>query len=253
MWPLFHPRFRLRIALRVIFIVGASIAGYTAAILFEEKLYSWATWPTAVILLIAIAEFVVADFVVDRFFPASTVALLRKLDKDLHSFHDQLRWCVGDAISELRASDPANCSGTIHLLVEVFSAVDGAPEPALVQIVNYAGSRTGGKWRIYATSKGIIGRCVRSSQLETVSFASEQEFRQRMVEEFGFTRDEMLTRTQDARSYLAKPLKSGARLLGVLYLYSTEPQVFPRAIDEGRLEYVAQNIVRILQVAKVVV
>ena len=73
-----------------------------------------------------------------------------------------------------------------------------------------------------------------------------------MVREFGYTRDEMLRHTMKARSYWAQPMFSGERFVGVIYLFSTEPQAFPLSVDLQSLSATAGNIVAILEVATII-
>ncbi|MGH8729714.1 MAG: hypothetical protein ACREV9_16500, partial [Burkholderiales bacterium] len=50
----------------------------------------------------------------------------------------------------------------------------------------------------------------------------------------------------------AQPLLSGGQFVGVMYLFSTEPQVFPRAVDRQTLNNIAGNIVAILEAATII-
>jgi hypothetical protein len=95
-----------------------------------------------------------------------------------------------------------------------------------------------------------VGRCLRSGNIATANFASLDEYRLRMVEEFGFTESEVKTHTNSARSYLAYPLKNGDAVAGVLYFFSTEPQVFPLAAPIGRLETTSAEVLGLLRTAR---
>jgi GAF domain-containing protein len=63
-----------------------------------------------------------------------------------------------------------------------------------------------------------------------------------MVSEFGFSRQEVAKHTMEARSYLAQPVRIGERVVGIVYFFSTEPQVFPLAAEESTMESVGREI-----------
>ena len=73
-----------------------------------------------------------------------------------------------------------------------------------------------------------------------------------MVREFGFTKEQTESHTSDGRSYLAAPLLNENEVVGVLYFFSTEPQVFPRSADSAKLEDVAREFVNYLDIARLV-
>ncbi len=101
-------------------------------------------------------------------------------------------------------------------------------------------------------TKGIIGRCLRTGKTEIVNFASEEEYDRRMVEEFSFTREEANECTKPARSYWAHPVFSCDELVGVIYLFSNELQVFPKAVKKPHLDQSAKHIANLLEVARVI-
>lgn len=72
-----------------------------------------------------------------------------------------------------------------------------------------------------------------------------------MVSEFGFSSQELGSHTTTARSYLAYPLRFRGSTIGALYFFSTEPQVFPRAVDPEELERSAGNVIGVLRTAEV--
>jgi GAF domain-containing protein len=73
-----------------------------------------------------------------------------------------------------------------------------------------------------------------------------------MVAEFGFTQEEAARHTTSARSYCASPIFVGSKVVGVLYLYSTEPQVFPFSLDANVLESAAKTLSSYLKSARYV-
>jgi GAF domain-containing protein len=72
-----------------------------------------------------------------------------------------------------------------------------------------------------------------------------------MVEEFGFSPEEVDRHTKTARSYLAFPIRDRGDMVGVMYFFSTEPQVFPVAANEDRLRDAAESISALLRAAEI--
>ena len=69
-----------------------------------------------------------------------------------------------------------------------------------------------------------------------------------MVKSFGFSSEEAERHTRTGRSYLAIPLLRLGVVLGVLYFFTSEPQVFPRSANLNQLEKDAQAIVDLISV-----
>lgn len=239
-WRLFRLRFRLYAVLVGLF------AGFGAAVLIEEKSYIWAFCLALVAIASSLMELVVADLWTRNLYPASTQTLLDRLEINYERVHRHIPSYVQELIDSLQGCDQQKVSGTVHLRVPL-NTLSGGSEEALVQLTGYAGAGRGGAWRFTHASKGIIGRCLRTGQQETVNFASDAEYQERMVTEFGFFPHEAHEHTRTARSYLAQPIVAGGRLVGVLYLFSTETQVFPAAIDESQLENAAGTIAAFLE------
>ena len=125
-------------------------------------------------------------------------------------------------------------------------------QTGLVQLTDYYGRRGGPPWRITSCYKGIIGRCIRTSKPEVVNFNSQTDFEEKMVKEFGFNKEDMKTVSKDGRSYYAYPIEFKEEVIGVLYLFSTEYQVFPRAIDITKIRAVSKDIALLLNTARIV-
>lgn len=85
-----------------------------------------------------------------------------------------------------------------------------------------------------------------------MNFDDATEYRRRMVEEFGFSREEAEMHTTFARSYLAEPLLLGGTVIGVLYFFSSEPQVFPLAARGSDLASKGQDFVDVLKTVSIV-
>jgi len=243
---------KFRLLLRCIAVIVGVFAAFIASVLVQENLYMWAVLPTTILLLAALGEFVLADVLTEKLYPATTAAILSRLEENLRGYHDRIRDSIARAIGSLKGCDRSQISGTFHLKVDVFITLGGVSEPALVQVVDYSGRLGGKRWRFTAITKGLVGRCLRTGKPEAVSFSSEDEYRKRMVTEFGFTKAEVENRTRDARSYWAQPVIAGRDIVGILYLFSTEPQVFPRAINPDVLEGTANEIAAYLEGARII-
>jgi GAF domain-containing protein len=165
---------------------------------------------------------------------------------------DDILLALKACTSSFEGCDAERLSSTVHLRVNVVRWKGDQASSALIQLSDYTRSGLGGqRWRLSDPAKGIIGRCLRAEQKVWVNFRTAQEYRHRMVEEFGYTAEEASRHTTTARSYLAYPLTDEDELVGVLYFFSTEPQVFPLAADDGRLREAADRITGLLRVAEV--
>jgi hypothetical protein len=85
-----------------------------------------------------------------------------------------------------------------------------------------------------------------------VNFPTQEEYTRRMVEEFGFTQAEAASHTTAARSYLAVPVFNSHNLIGVMYFFSTETQVFPRAVDVDVVERHAESVASLLRASEII-
>lgn len=239
------PRRRIyRLRLRAAFLASGLIAAFVTSILLEEKAYVWAIMPAVLVMTATLAEFVLADALTERRYPARTEEILDKLEANVLVVHDQIIASIDGAIDTLRGCDRSKVSGTFHLLVELYSSAEEESEwePALVQVTKYSGRLGGPPWRFTGTLKGVVGRCVRTGKPEWVNFSSFDEYRIRMVSEFGFTNEEFQRLTGEARSYWAHPVFRDERIVGVMYLFTTEVQVFPVAANPNALTASANEI-----------
>jgi hypothetical protein len=245
-------RKKFRLKLRAAFILVGVIAAYVTSLLMEQHLFCWSIVPAIFVLLATMGEFVAGDILTESRYPARTMALLAKLEGNLQEYHDRIRESIDRAIGSLKACDSARVSGAFHLVVELYSTDGDESEQALLQVTTYSGPLGGKRWRFTSAGKGVIGRCLRSARSEYVNFASLAEYEERMVSEFGFSRKEIVNHTKEARSYWAEPVHVEERLVGVIYLFSTEPQIFPRAADAAALQGTAREIGAFLIGARVV-
>jgi hypothetical protein len=254
-WKVLHrgPQRQFRLVLRFGLITFAVSAGYAIAILIELKAYLWSGVGFLILLGATLGEFVFGDVLAERRYPYQTEKKLQTLEDRLGAkVVAQAREKIGRTIATLKACDTGSVSGTVHLIVDLQPSAESPVRRGLMQLTDYVGARTGGKGRITPLEKGVIGRCARTGAAEFVNFASEEEYFSRMVREFGFSESETRTHSKTARSYLAHPLRSDGVVIGVLYLFTTEPQVFPYAADATHLSGVAEDLVGLLKVVALI-
>lgn len=86
----------------------------------------------------------------------------------------------------------------------------------------------GGGGRTFDIQKGIIGLVYQRKGPRAEHFQNDEEYRDRMVQEYNYTVTEMGERRPDRRSYLAYPIVEGGteRVLGVFYFDSNVPNTF---------------------------
>ena len=245
-------RQKYRTGARLLIILLATLALYFFSVLIQEKKYRQSFVWAALLGLLSIAEFVVADLVLDKRFPPHSARFLERLQRKLGStsIHQEIMNSLESCVAGFKGCDRSKISSTVHFRVDI--NYDEGTLPALIQLSDYTRSGLGGRrWRVIQATKGLVGRCLRQEQLVWVNFRSEEEYRVRMVEEFGFTKDEVDDHTTTARSYLAVPLLNARETVGVLYFFSTEPQVFPHAASEHDLRSKAEVITGFLRAAEI--
>jgi GAF domain-containing protein len=241
-------RRKYRLAARGVFVVLGASAVYLLAALIQEKQYGWALAPAALLALVGLGEFVATDVILDARFSQETSMLLARLEDRLAntSINEEIVKALNDCIASFVGCDPTRISSTSHLRIEVIE--EERPVPALVQITKYTNRTLGGQpWRITNATKGLIGRCLRLERKVWVNFRTAEEYRERMVGEFGYRREEADEHTKAARSYLAVPIGPPGRTIGILFFQSTEPQVFPIAADDERLNDCAEKVWSLLR------
>lgn len=244
-----HRSFRL--LLRGVALVGGLLLAFVINILMELHLFLYALPCLVMGVGIAALEFMVADVWAERTFPFETERKLALMEERLGAtIIANISNRLVQTIAELEACDQTRVSATVHIVGELPSASSFQIPSGLIQLTDYVGSDGGKKGRITHINQGVIGRCARTKQLETVDFANEAEYSELMVREFGFTAAEAEKHTKRGRSYLAYPLLKDNKLVGVLYFFSTEPQVFPLAARNLQLTDVAREIVNDLEIAQ---
>lgn len=85
----------------------------------------------------------------------------------------------------------------------------------------------GGGGRRFPIEKGIIGKVYSTKAPRVENFASDEEYRNRMVTEYNYTITEVMQRTADRRSYVSYPVvDENHKVLGLLYFDSDQPNTF---------------------------
>lgn len=236
-------RRRFRLLLRILAITFGSVAGYFFAVLTEQHSFVWALLPALILFAVSLFEFALNDIIAAKTFPEATLSKMEVLR------HVRTQATLREITRLLRslmthsALTDVPVLATAHLKIELFSALDEENELGLLQLVDYEASpkvsgteRRGGRFRVTSQYQGLIGRCLRTEQEDHVNFASEAEYHEKMVRDFGFSKDQTAHHSQTARSYYACPIKrDNATVIGVLYIYSSEPNIFPARLAVGDL------------------
>jgi hypothetical protein len=232
----------------------AAPATYLFAVLIQEKDWAWSLVPAAVLALLSVGEFVVADVLIDSRFPRESAEFLERLQQRLAgtSTHDEVRAALSACVESFTGLDKDKVSSTVHLTVNVAEVGTSETVLGLVQISDYTRPDLGGRrWRVLKATQGIVGRCARMGEMVHVNFRDAVDYQRRMVAEFGFTKEETARHTTTARSYLAVPITSAGSLVGVMYFFSTEPQVFPIAADRAELSRAAATVASLFRAAEI--
>jgi hypothetical protein len=244
-------QFRLTLRGIAIFLVVSS--GYAIGLLIQVGEFKWSILPMGILLIASITEFVLGDYITEKNYPIETEEKLDLLERQLgaravQSISDKLN----RIIQSFRACDVGKVSGTVHVSIALTPSAEHKDRFGLLQLTHYVGPLGGSKGRITTLDKGIIGRCARTKRQEHVNFFTRGEYLERMITEFGYTLTEAEKHTTLARSYIAEPLLIGEQLVGVLYFFTPEAQVFPLAARESDLPAKAQDIVEILKTIAIV-
>lgn len=246
-------RRQFRLTLRGLAIIIAVGSGYAIGVLTELHLFWWSSIPFLLLLTATIVEFVLADYLVEQSYPIETEKILALLEQRLGG--SVVRTITGKLeriIKSFQACDISRISGTVHVTVELGSTPEDKTRYGLLQLTDYVGPDGREKGRITILEKGIIGRCARTGQTQFVNFLDLSEYRRRMIEEFGFSSREAERHTTTARSFIAEPLKAETKVIGVLYFFSTEPQVFPHAARNSIIYSQAEDLVDLLKTVSII-
>lgn len=244
-----HKAFRLTI--RAIALLVGLCVGFYVSVQLEEGSFQRGGFFFLIVIATALLEFVLGDVFADQSFPLDTERKISLMEERLGSkvislISSRLR----QTINEFIGCDSASVSATVHVIAEVNVVSDSQTRYGLLQLTNYVGPEGGRKGRVTLINQGIIGRCARTEKMETADFADIVEYQNSMVREFGFTKEEAKRHTTTARSYLAYPLKSDGALIGVIYFFTAEPQVFPKATKNAQLDRLAEEFVNYLKIVQ---
>jgi hypothetical protein len=247
-------RKRYRIYSRLLIIFGLAVAGYFFAVLMQQSRFLWALLPGIFVLGLSVLEFAIVDVLIDARFPPESQAFLDRLEDraEQTDINNSIREVLSLQIGRLKGCNQERISAAVHLRVDVLSDFESGAVPGLIQLTDYTSHQLGGrKYRVLSPTKGIVGQCFRVGEAVWVNFRDLREYRERMVRDFGFTKDETEKHTKTGRSYYAYPLADGARQVGVLYLFSIDPQVFPVAVRGTEISDAATSIIQLLKTAEI--
>lgn len=246
-----HRTFRL--VIRAFTLVIGLIVGFFVGVKIQLEEFDVGFWLYLIVIATAFLEFVLADVLADQSFPFDTERKLALMEKRLGADAiEMISKRLLDTIQKFRGCDKSYVSATVHVIAELNATNDSRTRKGLLQLTDYVGLAAGGKkkGRVTLINQGIIGRCARTEQCESVNFADATEYNNSMVREFGFTKSETKQHSASARSYLAYPLMNDNILIGVIYFFTIEPQVFPRAAEDANLDILAKEIVNYLKLVQ---
>ena len=242
-----HRAFRLFIRFLAL-LIGLS-AAFQVALFIQQGHASHAEFWHLAVIIAAVVEFVFADVLAERSFPFDTERKIALMERRLGTNAIQaITRILIETIGELRGCNTSLVSATVHLLIEVAPTADNRVGKGLLQLTDYVGPEGGKKGRLTLITQGVIGRCARTERVEHVGFSDEAEYLTAMVREFGFSRQEAERHSKSGRSYIAVPLLQNMTIVGVLYFFSSEPQVFPKAASHIELHKTANFIQSLVDV-----
>jgi len=251
-----------RMIYRATFLTLGFIAIYVMSVLLEEGKYGIAILPAGFALIFTLLEFVFGEMIVEKSYPSDTRKIMKAVVEMPDNVSESLINSLNEIINGLNGCDKLLVQATIHLKINL--STDKSQKNnifGLLQIFPYYHiglshqefiSSNEKRGRVLEGFKGIIGRCIRTEDIEYVNFATREEYDVRMVNEFGFSKHEIEKHTFSARSYYAAPFKSTeGDMTGIIYLFTKEPQVFPKAVNVNTFISEANHIGNILKVGKI--
>lgn len=256
-----NKRKRRRFLYRGLSILIGFVALFFMTLLMELNKFYLAAIPGVLALLAAVFEFIVAEVLVERKYPSRTEKIIQAIDEKLEDLSSKLIGVILETIKEFEACNREMINATIHLKVETFVSDGDGKVDSFLQILPYVSLgkkleefflQDKKQWRAIPAHLGIIGRAMRTGRPETVNFSTQEEFHHRMITEFGFTKESATKRTLEARSYYAYPINNKTELIGVLYFFTSEQQVFPKAVDNKKIETSIKHLVDLLQLGRII-
>jgi len=150
--------------------------------------------------------------------PAVLLVVLKALEYRTHTRHQhQTVRSLLDLLDVFLPYGDADLRCTYHVPVKGWIS----RKVKLVQAFDYI-PKGGGAGRKFSLNKGIIGKAFQVRGPRVENFQSPEEYRKRMLSEYGYSEAELGERNPDRRSYLAYPIVEGGneRVEGILYLDS---------------------------------
>lgn len=240
---------------RLFFRIPAIIIGlyltYRVGIEINERNYALACKLTTGLIVLSIIEFVLADIITDQKYPPSTTWLLDKLEPKMEVYSSNIQESLNSIVKSFTNCDVSKISSVFLLKVDLFDHLFEESQEGLLQITNYEGPHKGKKWRFFYSTKGIVGKCMRTHEMQTDSF-DNTSYDKKMTEHYGYSKSELGNHNRNAQSYLAYPLLKDDVPVGIIYFTSDEMNVFPLAIDKSTLEKSAGRILGYLEGAKII-
>lgn len=144
----------------------------------------------------------------------------------------ELKAHVRAIYSQISAHTPIELSdGYLRLtLHKVVWSKSGRSPQHLIQVLRYVGGRGAAHRRTFDSRSGIIGLTARTRDPHYASrgTSSDAEYRDSLVEQWGFTWDEAGERLNNRRAWMALPLldERAERVIGVLYADSEDATFF---------------------------
>ena len=170
---------------------------------------------------------------------ALLLAFAYEYQRAISATHERLEDALRSAYRYLGPDPSHDVRMTLHRPVKF-------PVRGFQQICNYSPQGTG-RGRRHPATQGIIWKAHEAKARREESFKDDDEYRQQMVSEYSYTEEEMRERTADRRSYVCVPLVESDKVLGLLYLDSSDPNGLPpngevqRAVLLGQLEAIARD------------
>lgn len=215
-----------RLPIRIFLLAVIALSGLASNVAVNEKRYDLA----AIAVIVGVACGAVELFFVQKLtghIKGGRLTTREYLKLASKKSRDEVRLRLTRLQTALGWENSTTVSMTVHLAVTRADCSDCHSSCSLIQLIGYVGKRSGGEGRLNSDLKGIIGRCLRTRAPQTVNFENEREFTRLMTKEFGYYPDEVSFHDTEGRSYLCSPIGREGGAIAVLYIYSTEPNVFP--------------------------
>lgn len=170
------PRWRqVRAIVRLTILLAASVVAFLFGFFLQIGRFGWGFVAALGLGVLSVAEFVLADLLIESRFPRETRRFLERLQDRMSTTaaHEEILRLLTDCIGTFRGCSRDLISSTVHLKVDVAASDPHVKAVGLVQVSDYTKAGLGGRrWRVLDSAKGIVGRCVRTERLVWVNFRS---------------------------------------------------------------------------------